>query len=270
MRALVSRRSLTLAALAACVAITVALRAQAADQQSPAPSMQELEAIQQQIDQGKIQAGELNRQAEQLAKDVARLQRQLIQSAADVQSAEEQATGLEDDLEELTAREAARSSELAQKPRSAANPAVPGASVMWRVAVSRAIDQRGCGALCRRNTYGASGEKARPSWEIMFIPMMAALERPLEATDQAPKNSAPRADARIINVPRMGSGLPSAVVRPNGSGMRSTTAWAALAALKARRERTDGAAPVSNRQGSVCAVAPSPKVNAMWGREPSC
>ena len=39
----------------------------AADQQSPAPSIQELEAIQQQIDQGKIQASELNRQAEQLA-----------------------------------------------------------------------------------------------------------------------------------------------------------------------------------------------------------
>ena len=92
-----------------------ALSARAADQQSPAPSIQELEAIQQQIDQGKIQAGELNRKAEQLAKDVAKLQRQLIQSAADVQAAEEQATGLEDDLDELTAREAARSAELAHK-----------------------------------------------------------------------------------------------------------------------------------------------------------
>jgi septal ring factor EnvC (AmiA/AmiB activator) len=96
-------------------ATSIVIGAYAADQQSPAPSIQELEAIQQQIDQGKIQAGELNRRAEQLAKDVAKLQRQLIQSAADVQAAEEQATGLEDDLEELTAREAARSTELAQK-----------------------------------------------------------------------------------------------------------------------------------------------------------
>ena len=111
MRALVPLRKLSLAALTVCVATA----AQAADQQSPAPSIQELEAIQQQIDQGKIQAGELNRKAEQLAKDVAKLQRQLIQSAADVQAAEEQATGLEEDLEELTAREAARSAELAQK-----------------------------------------------------------------------------------------------------------------------------------------------------------
>jgi septal ring factor EnvC (AmiA/AmiB activator) len=115
MRALVPLRSLSLAAFAVCVATTVAMGAQAADQQSPAPSMQELEAIQQQLDQGKIQAGELNRKAEQLAKDVAKLQRQLIQSAADVQAAEEQATSLEDDLEELTAREAARSAELAEK-----------------------------------------------------------------------------------------------------------------------------------------------------------
>src|SRR5262245_36849177 len=110
MRALVPLRSLPLAVLAVCVATA----AQAADQ-SPAPSMQELEAIQQQIDQGKIQAGELNRRAGWRAKDVAKLQRQLIQSAADVQAAEEQATGLEDDLEELSAREAARSAELAEK-----------------------------------------------------------------------------------------------------------------------------------------------------------
>ncbi len=124
MRALVSRPSprqpgvLAVRGLIAPGFITVALvavgGAHAADQ-SPAPSIQELEAIQQQIDQGKIQAGELNRKAEQLAKDVAKLQRQLIQSAADVQAAEEQATGLEDDLEELTAREATRSAELAEK-----------------------------------------------------------------------------------------------------------------------------------------------------------
>jgi septal ring factor EnvC (AmiA/AmiB activator) len=116
MRALVPLRSHRSTAFVAFMFGTVAaLSARAADQQSPAPSIQELEAIQQQIDQGKIQAGELNRKAEQLAKDVAKLQRQLIQSAADVQAAEEQATGLEDDLEELTAREAARSAELAQK-----------------------------------------------------------------------------------------------------------------------------------------------------------
>ncbi|HWA50668.1 MAG TPA: peptidoglycan DD-metalloendopeptidase family protein [Dongiaceae bacterium] len=108
-------RELPLAAFAVCIAATLAMGAQAADQQSPAPSLQELEAIQQQLDQGKIEAGELNRKAEQLAKDVARLQRQLIESAAAVQDAEEQANDLENDLEELTAREAARSAELAQK-----------------------------------------------------------------------------------------------------------------------------------------------------------
>jgi murein hydrolase activator len=120
MRALVPLRSHRQVGLSAAFALIAAPliaigNVHAADQQSPAPSIQELEAIQQQIDQGKIQAGELNRKAEQLAKDVAKLQRQLIQSAADVQAAEEQATGLEDDLEELTAREAARSAELAQK-----------------------------------------------------------------------------------------------------------------------------------------------------------
>lgn len=115
MRALVPLRSLPIASTALAFCVIAGIAAHAADQQSPAPSIQELEAIQQQIDQGKIQAGELNRRAEQLAKDVAKLQRQLIQSAADVQAAEEQATGLEDDLEELTAREAARSAELAQK-----------------------------------------------------------------------------------------------------------------------------------------------------------
>lgn len=115
MRALVPLRSLPIASTALAFCVIAGIAAHAADQQSPAPSIQELEAIQQQIDQGKIQAGELNRKAEQLAKDVAKLQRQLIQSAADVQAAEEQATGLEDDLEELTAREAARSAELAQK-----------------------------------------------------------------------------------------------------------------------------------------------------------
>jgi murein hydrolase activator len=104
------------AALALSAPALIAIQsAHAADQQSPAPSIQELEAIQQQIDQGKIQASELNRRADQLARDVAKLQRQLIESAAAVQEAEDQATGLEEDLEELTAREAARSAELAQK-----------------------------------------------------------------------------------------------------------------------------------------------------------
>lgn len=102
-----------IAALA--LGVAVAQDARAADQQSPAPSLKELEAIQQQIDQGKIKASELKQRAEQLAKDVAKLQRQLIQSAAEVQAAEEQATGLEQELEDLRAREAARSVELARK-----------------------------------------------------------------------------------------------------------------------------------------------------------
>jgi len=104
------------AVLACCVATMLyAGAAVAADSQSPAPSIQELEVIQQQIDQGKIEASELKQRAEQLAKDVVKLQKQLIQSAAEVQAAEDQATGLEEDLEALAARERSRSVELARK-----------------------------------------------------------------------------------------------------------------------------------------------------------
>lgn len=83
--------------------------------QNPAPSPNELREIQEQIDQGKIEANELKRQAEELAKDVAKLQKQLVQSAAKVQAVEDEATELEDELADLTEREQARASELAVK-----------------------------------------------------------------------------------------------------------------------------------------------------------
>lgn len=97
-------------ALALGIAIGFALPPASA--QNPAPSPAELQQIQEQIDQGKIEANELKRQAEQLAKDVAKLQKQLIQSAAQVQEAEEEATKLEQELAELAEKEQARSTEL--------------------------------------------------------------------------------------------------------------------------------------------------------------
>ncbi|MGH6893611.1 MAG: murein hydrolase activator EnvC family protein, partial [Dongiaceae bacterium] len=75
-------------------------------------SAEELKQIQEQIDQGKIEAGELKQRAETLAKDVARLQQSLIKSAAQVQDAEAEATGLERELADLTAREQAGSADL--------------------------------------------------------------------------------------------------------------------------------------------------------------
>lgn len=75
-------------------------------------SAEELKQIQEQIDQGKIEAGELKQRAEELAKDVARLQQSLIKSAAEVQDAETEATRLERELADLTAREQAGSTDL--------------------------------------------------------------------------------------------------------------------------------------------------------------
>ena len=96
------------------IALTSAIgfAARPAAAQNPAPSPAELRQIQEQIDQGKIEANELKRQAEQLAKDVTKLQRQLIQSAAQVQAAEDAATDLEQQVAELAEREVARSAEL--------------------------------------------------------------------------------------------------------------------------------------------------------------
>ncbi len=75
-------------------------------------SAEELQQIQEQIDQGKIEASELKQRAEELAKDVARLQQSLIKSAAQVQDAEAQATKLERELADLTVREQAGSADL--------------------------------------------------------------------------------------------------------------------------------------------------------------
>jgi len=80
-----------------------------------AQSAEDLQQIQEQIDQGKIEAGELKQKAEELAKDVARLQQSLIRSAAEVQDAEAEATKLENELADLTAREQAGSADLERK-----------------------------------------------------------------------------------------------------------------------------------------------------------
>jgi septal ring factor EnvC (AmiA/AmiB activator) len=80
-----------------------------------AQSPQDLQQIQEQIDQGKIEASELKEKADSLAKDVARLQQSLIKSAAQVQDAESEASALEKQLSDLTARETAASSGLERK-----------------------------------------------------------------------------------------------------------------------------------------------------------
>ena len=80
-----------------------------------AQSSQDLEQIQEQIDQGKIEASELKQKADSLAKDVARLQQSLVRSAAEVQDAESEATELEQELAELSAREETKAADLDQK-----------------------------------------------------------------------------------------------------------------------------------------------------------
>jgi len=109
------RRIASRACLALGLALGWALAACPASAQNPAPSPNELRDIQEQIDQGKIQATELKRQAEQLAKDVAKLQKQLIESAAAVQGAEDEATRLERELAQLAEQEKAHATELALK-----------------------------------------------------------------------------------------------------------------------------------------------------------
>ena len=80
-----------------------------------AQSSQDLEQIQEQIDQGKIEATELKQKADALGKDVARLQQELIRSAAEVQDAESEATELERELAELSEREQANAADLERK-----------------------------------------------------------------------------------------------------------------------------------------------------------
>jgi septal ring factor EnvC (AmiA/AmiB activator) len=80
-----------------------------------AQSSQDLEQIQEQIDQGKIEANELKRKADDLARDVARLQQSLVGSAAEVQDAESEASALERELAELSEREQANAADLDRK-----------------------------------------------------------------------------------------------------------------------------------------------------------
>ena len=75
-------------------------------------STEDLQQIQEQIDQGKIEANELKQKAEDLARDVARLQQSLIRSAAQVQDAESEATDLERELAALSAREKTSAADL--------------------------------------------------------------------------------------------------------------------------------------------------------------
>ncbi|WP_162916528.1 murein hydrolase activator EnvC family protein [Dongia deserti] len=80
-----------------------------------AQSPEELRQIQEQINQGKIEATELKKKADELAREVTRLQQSLIRSAAEVQDAESEATELEHELAELSEREKASAADLEQK-----------------------------------------------------------------------------------------------------------------------------------------------------------
>jgi murein hydrolase activator len=80
-----------------------------------AQSSEELQQIQEQIDQGKIEASELKQKADALARDVARLQQSLIRSAAEVQDAESEATELERELADLSEREKTSAADLDRK-----------------------------------------------------------------------------------------------------------------------------------------------------------
>jgi murein hydrolase activator len=80
-------------------------------------SAEDLEQIQEQINQGKIEANELKQRADDLAKDVARLQQSLIRSAAQVQDAESEATALERELADLSTREKTGAADLDLKHR---------------------------------------------------------------------------------------------------------------------------------------------------------
>ncbi len=78
-------------------------------------SADELKQIQEQINQGKIEATQLKRKADALARDVERLQQALIRSAAEVQEAETEATELERELAELAEREKTSAADLERK-----------------------------------------------------------------------------------------------------------------------------------------------------------
>jgi septal ring factor EnvC (AmiA/AmiB activator) len=80
-----------------------------------AQSTEDLQQIQEQIDQGKIEANELKAKADELARDVARLQQSLVRSAAQVQDAESEATELERELADLSARESTGAADLERK-----------------------------------------------------------------------------------------------------------------------------------------------------------
>jgi murein hydrolase activator len=78
-------------------------------------STQDLQELQEQIDQGKIEASQLKKKTDELARDVVRLQQSLIRSAAEVQDAESEATALERELADLTEQEKSKSADLDRK-----------------------------------------------------------------------------------------------------------------------------------------------------------
>lgn len=96
------------------VALSGVLGAAAHAQTTPsdAPSPQELNAIQKQIEQSKAQQEELKAKAAQLDKEIADLQAEAVKAAHEVQETESQVTELEDTLVALSEEEKEKSAAL--------------------------------------------------------------------------------------------------------------------------------------------------------------
>jgi len=78
-----------------------------------AQSSQDLDALHQQIEQGQAQATALQKQAEDLGRQINQLQDALVKSAQSVQDSEQQASDLESNLATLTEEEKHKTDELA-------------------------------------------------------------------------------------------------------------------------------------------------------------
>lgn len=85
----------------------------AADAQ--AQSSKDLEALQQQMQQGQQQAKDLQKRADQLGNEISQLQAAMVKSAQSVQQSEDQASDLEATLQTLIDREKSKTAELATR-----------------------------------------------------------------------------------------------------------------------------------------------------------
>lgn len=100
-------------AICACAICAGAICLDAAS--AMAQSSQDLETLHQQIEQGKAQATALQKQADDLGRQINQLQDALVKSAQSVQDSEQQASDLEATLQSLTDEEKRKTDELAAR-----------------------------------------------------------------------------------------------------------------------------------------------------------